>query len=112
MNKKFVFIFYFVTSELPIIVFSSYYFFNFKANLCALAAGTAFGWTSSAFLVLESNDSPLESGALSSSEIAWVGALIGIGGVAGTIVLGWLCDTIGRKKSLLFTAAPLVVRFN
>lgn len=60
--------------------------------------------------MLESHDSPLDTGALLSSEIAWVGALLGVGGVAGTIVLGWMCDAVGRKKSLLFTAVPLVVR--
>lgn len=48
------------------------------------------------------------TGPLTSSEIAWIGSLIGIGGVLGTIVIGWMCEIFGRKLSLMFTAFPLI----
>lgn len=57
--------------------------------------------------MLESEQTPLETGPLTSPEIAWVGSLLGIGGVVGTIVVGWMCETFGRKWSLIFMAVPM-----
>lgn len=84
-------------------------FFLFLANICTISYGTAVGWTSAAFLVLESDQSPLEAGPLTLSEIAWIGSLIGIGGVVGTLIIGWMCEKYGRKPALLFTAFPTLV---
>lgn len=60
----------------------------------------------SAFLLLESENSPLPSGPVAMSELGWIGSMLGIGGVAGTIVVGWLADRVGRKNSLLAMSIP------
>lgn len=73
-----------------------------------IAYGTAVGWTSAAFLVLESNESPLEKGALLLSEIAWVASIFGVGGSVGTLVVGWTCQKYGRRPSLLASGIPMV----
>lgn len=65
----------------------------------------------SAFLILASEDCPLPTGRVSMSEIAWIGAILGIGGLIGTVVVGWLADFVGRKHSLLLMAIPQIVRF-
>lgn len=43
------------------------------------------------------------------SEIAWIGSIIGIGGLIGTIVMGWFADQFGRKNSMLAMAIPQIV---
>lgn len=44
------------------------------------------------------------------SEIAWIGSIMGIGGLIGTLIVGWLADFAGRKNSLLLMAVPQIVR--
>lgn len=43
-------------------------------------------------------------------EIGWIGAMLGIGGFIGTVVVGWLANVAGRKNSMLFMAVPQIVR--
>lgn len=43
------------------------------------------------------------------NEIAWIGSVLGIGGLIGTILVGWIADRIGRKNSLLALAVPQIV---
>lgn len=43
------------------------------------------------------------------NEIAWIGSILGIGGLIGTILVGWIADHIGRKNSLLALAVPQIV---
>lgn len=43
------------------------------------------------------------------NEIAWIGSVLGIGGLIGTILVGWIADHIGRKNSLLALAVPQIV---
>lgn len=57
----------------------------------------------------DSDDCPLPTGRLSIDEIAWIGSIMGIGGLFGTVLFGWFADRIGRKNSLLATAVPQIV---
>lgn len=63
----------------------------------------------SAFLVYDSNECPLPSGRIDIMEIAWIGSILGIGGVIGTMAVGWIADNVGRKNSLLAMAVPQIV---
>lgn len=45
------------------------------------------------------------------SEIAWIGAMLAVGGVVGTLIVGWMVDRFGRKSSLLSLAAPQIVGY-
>lgn len=62
-----------------------------------------------ALSLYDSNESPLPSGRVSMLEQSWISSMLGIGGVVGTIAAGWLADSIGRKKSLLFAVIPQIV---
>lgn len=53
--------------------------------------------------MLESEATPLPTGPLSPTDISWVGACLGIGGLLGSIVLGWPCEKFGRKPVHLLT---------
>lgn len=71
--------------------------------------GTVCGWPSAAFLVLQSVDSPLETGVLSLAESSWVGSVMCIGGLIGNLVFGMLANRFGRKRSLVLAGLPLIV---
>lgn len=58
--------------------------------------------------LLQSEYTPLKSGPLSDEELSWVTSIMNIGGVIGTLIFGPLADYIGRKKSLLIIAIPLI----
>lgn len=45
------------------------------------------------------------------SEISWVGSLVGIGGIAGTLLTGWICEKYGRRPALLLMAFPLLINW-
>lgn len=63
----------------------------------------------SAFLVYDSDNCPLPSGRVPIEEIAWAASIIGIGGLFGTVAVGWIADRVGRKNSLLAMAIPQIV---
>lgn len=71
--------------------------------------GLTVGWYASAFLLYDSDDCPLPSGRVDMEEIAMIGSILGIGGLVGTVAVGWIADRIGRKNSLLAMAVPQIV---
>lgn len=77
-------------------------------NLCTIGYGCSVGWTAAAFLILDSEDSPLPTGRIDMSEIAWIGSILGMGGLIGTVVVGWMADKFGRKNALLAMAVPQI----
>lgn len=86
-------------------------FVNFKllVNLCTIGYGLSVGWMASAFLVYDSDNCPLPSGRVPIEEIAWAASILGIGGLLGTVAVGWIADRVGRKNSLLAMAVPQIV---
>uniref|UniRef100_T1GYC1 Major facilitator superfamily (MFS) profile domain-containing protein n=1 Tax=Megaselia scalaris TaxID=36166 RepID=T1GYC1_MEGSC len=81
------------------------------ANIMALSYGAFCGWPSAAFLVLQSDESPMDKGPISNEEASWIGAIICAGGILGNFFFGWLSNKIGRKKALMFSATPMAVAF-
>ncbi|CAD7088651.1 unnamed protein product [Hermetia illucens] len=75
-------------------------------NLLTICYGAFVGWSSAAFLLFQSEDSPLDGGPLSTAEVSWVGSILCVGGLLGTFLFGWMSDRFGRKKSLLFAVIP------
>lgn len=74
-----------------------------------LGYAISIGWMANVFILYDSDNSPLPSGRVQLNELAWIGSMLGIGGLCGTIVIGWLTDRIGRKHSLISMAAPQMV---
>ncbi|CAD7088652.1 unnamed protein product [Hermetia illucens] len=81
------------------------------ANILSISYGTCVGWPSAAFLALQSKDSPLQSGPLTTSEISWVGSILCIGGICGNMFFAWLSDKLGRKVSMLLAVLPLLINW-
>lgn len=80
-----------------------------SANLGTIGYAVSIGWMANVFILYDSDDSPLPSGRVQLNELAWIGSMLGIGGVVGTIVIGFLADRFGRKHSLMAMAVPLTV---
>lgn len=83
----------------------------FEANIISFSYGTSVGWTSPFLPVLLSDDSPLPSGSITSEEASWIGSLLCLGAIVGTISVGFLADLIGRKKTALLLAIPQTVSY-
>lgn len=79
------------------------------ANISTFSYAISVGWTGNVLNLYDSDKSPLPSGRVALDELAWIGSMLGVGGVAGTLVIGWLADRIGRKYSLIVMAAPQIV---
>lgn len=79
-------------------------------NLISISYGTFAGWPSASSLTLHSaKDSPLESGALTTDQLSWIGSLLGAGGLCGSIFFVWLSNRVGRKIALGLVAIPAIV---
>lgn len=87
-----------------------FFFSRITANLIMLGHGCALGWVSPTLPLLQSVDTPLESGPLTIEETSWVGAILSIGGILGNLFYGCLMERIGTKKTIATLALPQIVR--
>lgn len=86
----------------------SFYALAAAVNIITIIYGVAIGWPSASLLILQSTDTPLPSGPLSTAEASWIGSLIALGGLIGNLVFGSLSGRIGRKTLLLMATGPMV----
>ncbi|XP_037034110.1 facilitated trehalose transporter Tret1-like [Bradysia coprophila] len=80
-----------------------------SASLLIASFGTSCGWPSFSFLVLESEDTPLKSGPLTTEELSWIVSIFCFGGVAGNFSFGWLVGKLGRKQILYILSIPQIL---
>lgn len=78
------------------------------ANLISISHGAACGWLSPALLVLQSSNTPLDSGPLSVYESSWLGSVLCLGGLCGNLTFGFIANKWGRKKALCLLAIPQI----
>lgn len=78
-------------------------------NLLSISYGLCCGWTSPSLPILQSTDSPLPGGPISSDEASWIGAFLCVGGFVGNVVSGWMADRFGRKLTACLAAIPQIV---
>lgn len=98
-----------------------------------LSHGAIAGWATTAMPILSSNDTPLESGPMPTEEISWIGrftakitpilqiylfcifipnilqilgSINSIGGILGTIAIGYIVSLLGSKRAILFLTLP------
>lgn len=76
-------------------------------NILACCYGVALGWPSFSLLILQSDDTPLASGPLTTAQGSWIGSLIALGGFFGNLLFGWLSGRVGRKPLLLAAVVPM-----
>lgn len=85
---------------------------KFIVSLLAVAYGTSNGWASPNLSYLTSSDSHLDSGAITTDEASWIGAMLSLGGLFGNVLFGWLANYWGRKRTLCFITLPILVSTN
>uniref|UniRef100_A0A8D8B3U9 Facilitated trehalose transporter Tret1 n=1 Tax=Culex pipiens TaxID=7175 RepID=A0A8D8B3U9_CULPI len=79
------------------------------ANLIAAGYGITVGWTAPIIPLLQSPDSPLPSGPISTAEASWIGSVMGFGGVTGTLLIAPIHTYFGKKVALLSLAVPHLI---
>uniref|UniRef100_A0A336MU94 CSON006792 protein n=1 Tax=Culicoides sonorensis TaxID=179676 RepID=A0A336MU94_CULSO len=85
------------------------YLGTFFANLVTISYGASCGWTSPMIPILQSHKTPLRNGPLNDDQISWIGSLICVGAVLGTLIFGWICNKFGRKISIICLSFPQLV---
>lgn len=63
-------------------------------DLLAFSYGAVCGWPSASIPLLKSDDTPLESGPISSHDASWIASGMCIGGLFGNLLIGWVSDSI------------------
>ncbi|XP_057664597.1 facilitated trehalose transporter Tret1-like [Diorhabda carinulata] len=83
------------------------YIAAFAATLSALAAGTVLAWTSPILNDLETGK--YRNIKLDSDQLGWIGSFVMLGGMVMCIPTGFICDILGRKKTLLLLFIPFTI---
>lgn len=78
-------------------------------NLLLFIEGLSISWVAPNEQLLRSEDTPLESGPMSETEVSWIAALSCLGGVISTCICGLLLESIGRKGTLILTGVPACI---
>lgn len=81
------------------------------ANLCTLSFAISIGWMGIAFALYDSDDCPLPSGRVQLDELGWIASMLGIGGLIGTVAIGWIVEHFGRKSLLTMAGPQIVINF-
>ncbi|XP_050535056.1 uncharacterized protein LOC126902078 [Daktulosphaira vitifoliae] len=71
------------------------------------AVGTVLAWTSPVLPILESENSPKFT--ITTEEGSWVGSLIAIGAIIGSIPAGKSADIFGRRPTIAALAIPFII---
>lgn len=59
---------------------------------------------------LASNDTPLLSGQpLTVRELSWLGAILSVGALLGSLCFGYIISLVGTKRAVLFLSVPCLV---
>lgn len=67
------------------------------------------GWTSPSLVLLQSDETPLASGKITSEEASWIASLLHVGALIGSVFFGYITNHFGRKLPLLIIAIPMIV---
>lgn len=91
-----------------LILIITYYLCNI-ANLATISLGCGSGWLSPALTILQSDDSPFESGRITVAETSWLGSITYIGSIFGVMFTLTMAKRYGRKIAICFFFLPLMV---
>ncbi|XP_067009325.2 facilitated trehalose transporter Tret1 isoform X1 [Anabrus simplex] len=72
----------------------------------ALSFGLTMGWSSSALPLLQSADTPLPCGPISSSDASWLVSLLCLIAMVTTPLYRYICERFGRKMCGYLTVLP------
>lgn len=79
-------------------------------NILATSVGASIGWISPSISFLQSQETTLDR-QLNSEEISWLGGLLPLGAMLGTVLFAWLAEIYGRFWMLWLSGFPQIVSF-
>lgn len=85
------------------------YYSAISGNVILMGYGVGMGWLTTAIPLLQSNETPLETGPLTTEQLSWAGSIISIGAILGCLSFGYLTNIIGSKNSVLVLGIPQMV---
>ncbi|XP_037033974.1 facilitated trehalose transporter Tret1-like [Bradysia coprophila] len=78
----------------------------FWANMCAISYGNLIGWLSPSLLLLLSQNSPIDTGPINTTQASWLGSISYLGGFFGTFIFLVIIKLLGRKIAFCILAIP------
>ncbi|XP_062551190.1 facilitated trehalose transporter Tret1-like [Armigeres subalbatus] len=75
-------------------------------NLINFAHGATLGWLSPFLPLLQSEDSPLDTGPVTVEQASWIGSILCLGGIAGATIYGSLTTRLGVKRCISCIIIP------
>lgn len=84
----------------------------FQANILLIGSGCGISWISVALPLLQSDKSPLLTGAMDVNEVSWIGSVLAIGCIVGNISFAYSMTIIGSKNAVLSLSIPQMVSLN
>lgn len=69
------------------------YFAVIVMDLLSFSYGASCGWTSASIPILKSDETPFESGPITTNEASWIASGICLGGFAGNLMIGWVTES-------------------
>lgn len=85
-----------------------FYFFIFTVNLAAMTYGAMIGWQSPILPQLQSDNPPVGTIAMTNEEVSWLGAIMCLGGIVTTPMMGLLSEKFGRKLTGCLLGLPFI----
>ncbi|XP_050670795.1 facilitated trehalose transporter Tret1-like [Leptidea sinapis] len=81
------------------------YFIAGAVSLATATLGMSSAWTTPVMPKLLNNETDID---INHNQISWMLSLSPIGFMCGSLVTRFLCDTIGRRRSILASAVPMI----
>jgi len=79
-----------------------------SVSMGSMAVGFTAGWTSPALASMERPNSTLH---LTEDQQSWVGSLMPLSALLGSLVGGWLIEVLGRKMLICFCGPPFILAY-
>lgn len=74
-----------------------------------LCHGNMIGWISPALPLLLSDETPLTTGPLTTSQLGSIGGMSAFGGIIGNFIFGFITVFLGCKRAMLLLTLPTVI---
>lgn len=79
-------------------------------SLIMCGHGAIIGWASPALQQLTSESTPLASGVpFTNAQVSWIGSINCVGGLIGSVSLGYFITLMGCKRAMLVLTFPVII---